>query len=52
LFGHFVEEFASAGFHERLEGGGRLGLARVVVDEVEDLGGVVWEEAVVYGIAG
>jgi hypothetical protein len=49
LFGHFVEEFASTGLHEGLEGGGGLGLACVAVDEFEDLGRIVREEGVVDG---
>jgi hypothetical protein len=47
-----VEEFASAGFHEGLERSGGLGLACVVVDELEDLGRVVREEGVVGRLVG
>ena len=47
-----MEEFAPAGFHEGLEGGGGLGLAGVVVDEVEDFRGVVGEGGVVGGRCG
>lgn len=49
LLFHFVEEFAATRLHEGLERGGGLGLACVVVDEVEDLGRVVGQAGVVYG---
>mmetsp|Transcript_10447 Transcript_10447/g.22510 ORF Transcript_10447/g.22510 Transcript_10447/m.22510 type:complete len:474 (+) Transcript_10447:281-1702(+) len=45
--GHFVQEFAAAGLHERLEGGRRLGLYGVFVDQFLDFGGRVREGAVV-----
>lgn len=45
--GHFVQEFAAAGLHERLEGGRRLGLHGVFMDQLLDFGGRVREGAVV-----
>lgn len=49
LFFHLVEEFAATRLHECLERGRGLGLACVVVDEVEDLGRVVGQAGVVHG---